>query len=337
MSVGVDHYAVLQLHKSASVDEIRRAYRRLAMKWHPDNHPGESRDSAFSRFNNISNAYQVLNDPERRKLYEEGGGSLNTDFRDSRDVFKEVFGFSSPLDIHAAEAGGIQGALEKVFVSALEMTSKPEVTCKAPAVERPLVCSLDELYNGCTRKVKISTNQIDSSGRSIPIEEFLTIEVKPGWRTGMKITFPGKGNNKAGMLPSDVVFVIEEKPHKVFKRRGNDLMMVARVPLVDALTGYTAHVETLDGRILTVPCVDVLHPASEVIVSNEGMPIVFPSNEEKPAHQLNNGSPCIQNPVNGAERERTKGNLLLHFDIVFPTQLSTQQKTAVRHALLEMK
>lgn len=151
----------------------------------------------------------------------------------------------------------------------------------------------------------------------------------------MRVTFPGKGNSKAGMLPSDVVFVIEEKPHKVLKRQGNDLLMVARVALVDALTGYTAHVDTLDGRVLMVPCVDVLHPGSEVVVKNEGMPIITPSHKDTPVHHLNKENSYLQD--HACENSKKKGNLLLHFEIVFPTQLSAQQKAAIRHALTELK
>ncbi|KAI5061043.1 hypothetical protein GOP47_0023548, partial [Adiantum capillus-veneris] len=279
----------------------------------------------------------VLSDPERRKVYNElGEGSLNSDFKEPGELFQEVFGFSSPLDVNAKQPGGLQGALEKVFESALEVTSKPEITRKAPPTERTLSCSLEELYNGCTKKVKISTNQMDSSGRMIPNERILAIEVKPGWRTGMRITFPGIGNSKPDMLPSDVVFLIEEKPHKTYKRHGNDLMMVARVALVDALTGYTAHVDTLDGRVLMVPCVDVLHPGSEVIVQNEGMPMC--PFEEKTTHHLSEEeSVYLRDACAAEDRKRSKGNLLLHFDIVFPAHLSALQKAAIRHALVELK
>ncbi|MCO5609831.1 hypothetical protein L7F22_064063 [Adiantum nelumboides] len=337
MSVGVDYYAVLKVRKSASADELKRAYRKLAMKWHPDNCPQEETRSALNRFKNISHAYEVLSDPEKRKIYDElGEGGLNAEFREPRALFQDSFGFSSPLDITAKEASSLQGVLEKVFESALEVSSKPEITCKAPTIERTVLCSLEELYNGCTKKVKISTSYTDPSGRMIPTEKLLTIEVKPGWRTGMRVTFPGVGNSKPGMLPSDVAFVIEEKPHKTYERQGNDLIMVARVALVDALTGYTAHVDTLDGRVLMVPCVDVLHPGSEVIVKNEGMPIIC-FNEDKVTSSLSEIRTCSQKPVLVADKKERKGNLLLHFDIVFPDQFSAQQKAAIRHALMELK
>lgn len=349
MSMGVDYYAVLKVQKSACEDELKRAYRKLAMKWHPDNHP-QDRETAHDRFKNISHAYEVLSNAQKRRLYDEvGEGELKAGLREADEVFQDVFGFASPLDIRAEQAGGLQSALEKVFRSALEVGCKPEITCKAPPIQRKLLCTLDELYNGSTRKVKISKNQTDSNGRTIPVEEILTIEVKPGWRAGTRVTFPGKGKSKVGMLPSDVVFVVEEKPHGVLKREGDDLVVVVRVALVDALTGYTAQVDTLDGRVLMVPCVEVLRPGCEVVVKNEGMPIMTSCDDNTSTHHHSNGNIYQEDQAHACgefaahsramlnENKKKKGNLRLHFDIVFPAQLSAQQKAAIRHALTELK
>jgi DnaJ-class molecular chaperone len=186
------------------------------------------------------------------------------------------------------------------------------------------------------------------------VEETLTIEVMPGWKAGTRVVFPGKGNSKAGVLPSDVVLVIEEKPHEVLRREGHDLVIVMKVPLVDALTGYTAPVETLDGRLLMVPCVDVLKPSSEVIVKHEGMPIcsssstITSSSSSSIAHDLHSDSPTAIATIAASDRhdksgkhqhgiKPLRGDLRLHFHIVFPDQLSAAQKAAVRHALIDLK
>ena len=78
------------------------------------------------------------------------------------------------------------------------------------------------------------------------MEEILAINIKPGWKKGTKITFPDKGNQKPGTLPADLVFVIDEKPHDVFKRDGNDLVCLKRIPLVDALADCSFTVTTFD-------------------------------------------------------------------------------------------
>jgi DnaJ family protein B protein 4 len=135
----------------------------------------------------------------------------------------------------------------------------------------------------------------------------LTIEIKPGWKKGTKITFLEKGNEHRGVIPSDLVFIVDEKPHPVFKRDGNDLVVMQKISLVDALTGYTAQVTTLDGRTLTVPVNNVISPSYEEVVKGEGMPI--PKDPSR------------------------KGNLRIRFIIKFPSKLTTEQKSGIKRML----
>lgn len=139
------------------------------------------------------------------------------------------------------------------------------------------------------------------------VEEILTINVKPGWKKGTKITFPEKGNEQPNVTPADVVFIIDEKPHSVFTRDGNDLILTKRISLAEALTGYTVQLTTLDGRNLTIPVNNVIHPTYEEVVPKEGMPI---------------------------QKDPTKkGNLRIKFDIKFPTRLTSEQKAGIRKLL----
>ena len=143
--------------------------------------------------------------------------------------------------------------------------------------------------------------------KTIPVEEILTIEVKPGWKKGTKITFPEKGNEQPNVIASDLVFVIDEKPHGTFTRDGNDLVLTQRVPLAEALTGHTVHVSTLDGRSLTIPISSVIHPSYEEVVPREGMPL--PKEPSK------------------------KGNLRIKFNVKFPTKLTPDQKAGIKKIL----
>ena len=139
------------------------------------------------------------------------------------------------------------------------------------------------------------------------VEEILTINVKPGWKKGTKITFPEKGNEQPNVTPADVVFIIDEKPHSIFTRDGNDLILTKRISLAEALTGYTVQLTTLDGRNLTIPVNNVIHPTYEEVVPKEGMPI---------------------------QKDPTKkGNLRIKFDIKFPTRLTSEQKAGIRKLL----
>lgn len=135
----------------------------------------------------------------------------------------------------------------------------------------------------------------------------MTIEVKPGWKKGTKITFPEKGNEQPNVVAADLVFVIDERPHEIFKRDGNDLIMTHKIALVDALTGCTVTVTSLDGRILNIPVTEIVYPGFEKVVQKEGMPI--------------------------AKEPGKRGNLRIRFDTKFPSRLSSDQKANVKRIL----
>lgn len=143
--------------------------------------------------------------------------------------------------------------------------------------------------------------------RPAPETEILTIEVKPGWKKGTKITFTDKGNEQPNQLPADLVFVIDEKPHDVYKRDGNDLLVGHRISLAEALGGTTVNLTTLDGRNLLIPVTDVVSPGYELVVAREGMPIV-------------------KEPGN-------RGDLKIKFEVKFPPKLTAEQRAGLRRAL----
>lgn len=141
----------------------------------------------------------------------------------------------------------------------------------------------------------------------VTVEEILTIDIKPGWKKGTKITFPEKGNEQPNVIPADLVFIIDEKPHSVFTRDGNDLIVTQKISLAEALTGYTVHLTTLDGRSLTIPINNVVNPSYEEVVPREGMPMQKDSTK--------------------------KGNLRIKFSIKFPSRLTTEQKAGIKKLL----
>ncbi|KAL1537843.1 dnaJ subfamily B member 13-like [Salvia divinorum] len=334
--MGVDYYKILQVDKNAKDDDLKKAYRKLAMKWHPDKNPNNKKD-AEAKFKQISEAYDVLSDPQKRAVYdqygEEGlkgqvpppdaaGGAtffqsgdgpnvFRFNPRNADDIFAEFFGFSS-----GGGGGGMRGATrgfggsmfgDDIFSSFGDARSMSPGPRKAPPIEQKLPCTLEELYKGCSKKMKISREISDASGKTLPVEEILTIDIKRGWKKGTKITFPEKGNEQPNVIPSDLVFIIDEKPHRVFTRDGNDLVVTQKISLAEALTGCTVHLTTLDGRTLTVPINAVIHPDYEEVVAGEGMP--FPKDPSK------------------------KGNLRIKFNIKFPTRLTPDQKSGIKKLL----
>ncbi|KAM0921075.1 hypothetical protein ACQ4PT_006997 [Festuca glaucescens] len=347
--MGLDYYKVLQVERGSSDDELKKAYRKLAMKWHPDKNPN-SKKEAEAKFKQISEAYEVLSDSQKRAVYDQygeealkgqapppgaggpsgssyyGGDGSTFQFnpRSADDIFAEFFGFSSPFS-GMGGMGGMGGGAERgmrgsrfgmfgddMFGSFPQFPGEasvhaPQRSHKAGPIENRLPCNLADLYKGTTKKMKISREILDSSGRTMVVEEILTIEIKPGWKKGTKITFPEKGNEAPHVIPADIVFVIDEKPHDQFIRDGNDLIMTQKISLAEALTGCTVIVTTLDGRNLTIPINNVINPGYEEVVPREGMPI--PKDRSK------------------------KGNLKIKFSIKFPSRLTTEQKSEIRRLL----
>ncbi|RDX93814.1 DnaJ-like subfamily B member 4 [Mucuna pruriens] len=341
--MGVDYYKILQVDKSAKDDDLKKAYRKLAMKWHPDKNPNNKKE-AEAKFKQISEAYEVLSDPQKRAIYDQYGeeglkgqvpppdasgagttffstgdmpGSFQFNPRNADDIFAEFFGFSSPFGGMGGRGGGggmrsrFPGGMfgDDIFASFGEggVHMSQGAPRKAPPIENKLPCTLEEIYRGTTKKMKISREIADASGKTMPVEEILTINVKPGWKKGTKITFPEKGNEQPNVTPADLVFIIDEKPHGVFSRDGNDLVVTQKISLAEALTGYTVHLTTLDGRNLTIPINTVIHPNYEEVVPREGMPL--PKDPSK------------------------KGNLRIKFNIKFPTRLTEEQKAGIRKLL----
>ncbi|XP_030449620.1 uncharacterized protein LOC115672020 [Syzygium oleosum] len=327
--MGVDYYNVLGVNRSATDEDLRKAYKRLAMKWHPDKNPIDHKE-AEAKFKLVSEAYDVLSDPQKRQIYDlygeealksadfqppspaSAGGraransSFRFDPRDADDIYDDFFG-GSP----GGRRGG--GSRARVFGENVERNGNREARRdlpekkKPPPVESKLVCSLEELYKGGRRKMRISRVVHDEFGNPKSVEETLKIDIKPGWKKGTKITFPEKGNHEPGTIPPDLIFVIEEKPHDVFKRDGSDLVVTQKVTLLEALTGKTLNLMTLDGRNLIIPVMDIIRPGYEVSIPNEGMPV--------------------------SKEPSKKGNLKIQFDIAFPLSLSAEQKSDLTRVL----
>ncbi|CAN1240471.1 DnaJ homolog subfamily B member 13 [Linum grandiflorum] len=183
---------------------------------------------------------------------------------------------------------------------------------KPPPVQKNLDCTLEELFYGCTKKVKVTRDVLTDRGYSfcscrqiVQEEEILSIEVKPGWRKGTKITFEGMGNERPGAEPADVTFVIAEKRHSLFRREGDDLEIAVEIPLVQALTGCDISIPLMSetGETMNLMIQDVIYPGYKKVIPGQGMP--------KSKH------------IN------MRGNLKVTFLVEFPDELTEEQRSQV--------
>ncbi|KAG6786144.1 dnaJ [Populus alba x Populus x berolinensis] len=174
---------------------------------------------------------------------------------------------------------------------------------KPPAIERPLECTLDELCYGCMKKIKITRDVITNTGQTIQEEEILTIKVKPGWKKGTKITFEGMGNERRGSCAADIIFVIAEKRHSLFRREGEDLEIGVEIPLVKALTGCQISIPLLGGKKTSLLIDDIIYPGYERIIEGQGMP--------------------------NTKEQGKRGSLKVVFLVEFPTELTDEQRSDI--------
>jgi len=181
---------------------------------------------------------------------------------------------------------------------------------KPMAIEKMLECTLEELFYGCNKTVKITKDVVNNFGQVIQEEEMLTIKVKPGWTKGTRITFEGMGNERPGAPPADVTFIIAEKWHTMFKREGDDLELAVSIPLIKALTGCTIFIPVMGGSdkmCLTIE--DIIYPGYEKIISGEGMP--------------------------NSNEQGQRGDLKINFQVEFPTELTDEQRYDAVSILLD--
>ncbi|XP_019164159.1 PREDICTED: dnaJ protein homolog [Ipomoea nil] len=346
------YYDILGVSKNAGVDEIKKAYRKAAIKNHPD------KGGDPEKFKELAQAYEVLSDPEKREIYDEygedalkegmGGGA---GMHDPFDIFQSFFGGGNPF----GGGGGGRGRRQR----------------RGEDVIHPLKVSLEEMYSGTTKKLSLSRNVICSkcngkgskSGSSmkcggcegsgmkvtirqlgpsmiqqmqqpcneckgtgetindkdrcpqckgdkvVPEKKVLEVHVEKGMQNGQKITFPGEADEAPDMITGDIVFVLQQKEHPKFKRKGDDLFVDHTLTLTEALCGFQFILTHLDGRQLLIKSNpgEVVKPDQFKAINDEGMPTY--------------------------QRPFMKGKLYIHFMVDFPDSLSPEQVKALEAIL----
>ncbi|KAL5474714.1 hypothetical protein EMCRGX_G026700 [Ephydatia muelleri] len=354
--MGQDYYNVLGIERDANEDQIKKAYRKQALKYHPDkNHSPDAED----KFKKIAEAYEVLCDPQKRAVYDKygeeglkgqpvdggagpGGAHFSYTFKDPRDIFAQFFGgqnifgdegfggmggggggggggpgfhsFSFGPGMSGMRGGGGRGGMffgggddEQMDFQPSGFSGSAKRQRQDPPLETPLNLTLEELHQGCEKKMKINRRVLSPDGTTRQEDKVITINVKPGWKAGTKITFPQEGDQVAGKIPQDIVFVVKEKPHSLFTREGNDLYHTARITLKQALIGTTLSIPTIDKVVIPYKLSNVTAPKTEVRIPDHGMPI--------------------------SKTPGRYGDLVVKFDIEFPSELPPKNKQKLAELL----
>jgi DnaJ-class molecular chaperone len=174
--------------------------------------------------------------------------------QNAQEIFENFFGTSNPFATFGF-------GTTQPFSSRL---NKPGPKISEPEI-RKVFCSLTELYNGCTKTFSVKRKRFNTEKELVDNTKILTINIKPGWKQGTKITFPGEGDESLTATTPDIIFVIHEQPDPKlhYERDGNHLIYTYFISLADALSDCSLQIPTLDSRLLSFACPEVVTPYYE--------------------------------------------------------------------------
>lgn len=296
-----DYYQILGVERSASADDVRKAYRKLAMQYHPDRNPGNKQ--AEEKFKEINEAYQVLSDPQKRARYDQlgsaysnwqqrggspndfdwsqwfsgqpgAGGRTRVEYGDLNDLFgQDIFS-----DFFRSIFGG-GGAGGRAQTSTRSRQS--------PAYQQPISITLDEAYRGAMRVLQSEDRR-------------LQVHIPAGVKTGSKVRVAGGGPEG-----SDLYLIVEVEPDHRFERQGDDLRGSATIDLFTAVLGGEAEIQTLEGTVkLKIPA--GTQPEQVFRLAGRGMPRL--------------------------KSAQNKGDLFVRVKVRIPKNLSDKQKSLLQEA-----
>jgi molecular chaperone DnaJ len=288
-----DYYAILGVPRNASEEEIKKAYRGLAMQHHPDRNPG-NRD-AEAKFKVVQEAYAVLSDPAKKCLYDSGGQQVPQGRRSPfHAAFDMIFGAASPVRGGNVETI-LKMTLEEVYRGGrAEVTFVRHGTCKkcrgmgALNWEDCPVCYgsgtkswqaspflMQGPCDGCQgtgRRTITPCDVCPGSGQTIPEEVTIAVDVPPGIRSGLRIRVPGQGESSTSGQRGDLYVLVLVEPHPFYRLDGENLLIDLPLSYTEMLFGTSVDVPVLEGKPLSVRVPPMTPPGARLRFNGLGMP-----------------------------------------------------------------
>lgn len=290
-----DYYASLGVPRTATEKEIKTSYRKLARQFHPDANPGNK--EAEEKFKEITEAYEVLKDPDKRRKYDMLGSNwkAGSDFQPPPDMGGFTFDFGGFGDLGRGSA--FSDFFEMLFGSPLAGQAgagrgfRPGASLRGADQEADVELAVEELARGAMRTLQISAPGVKP--------KTLEVKIPAGVRAGSKVRIPGEGGPSAqGGTRGDLYLKVKVKPHEHFTIEGDNLLSEVHVSPSQAVLGGEATVQTLDGSVRIV-----IPPGSQsgrlLRLRNKGLPKV---------------------------KQEARGDQLVRVKIAIPTDVTPEEK-----------
>lgn len=264
-----DLYGILGLEDSADEADIKKAYRKLSIKYHPDKNPDEESKRIFG---DVRDAYEILNDPDKKILYDTGGMEAVK----AKDKGEVEQGNSMSMEAQVSLSDLYNGAESKFPVTR-------RIVCRGCRLkpDKPSCQGCGR----CPNEIKMVNRQV---GPGMVIQQqqevhskekckqeraFIDVHIEKGMSQGEKLTFPRMAEQRPNMIPGDVIVTLAQEKDRRFRRAGNDLHMETKVTLREALIGFKRKIRHLDGRIVEFETESVTAPLQVFKIKGEGMPL----------------------------------------------------------------
>jgi len=327
----MDFYKILEIDKNATHDDIRRAYRRLSMKWHPDKNREDP--SAEEKMKQIGIAYSVLSDPEKKSNYDREKERVDVSYVNLPDLFKVFmgqsghFGMPFPFQGHAQHARHAQHAQQNMMPEfnvnhddfnggggddiwnakngIFNVKDIFDTMRKPPPIVTHVTISLKEAYEGVSRPLNIHRWLMVNNSKTFE-DETIYVSIPAGVDDNEIIIMREKGHSINHQFKGDVKIFIKIENDTDFKRHGLDLDYTKIISLKDALCGFSFDIHHLNGVCYKINNTSgtIIHPLYKKTIPKKGM-----------------------------KRDEMEGNLNIHFIIEFPKELSGDTIQSLRELL----
>ncbi len=304
----MEYYEILGVAKSASADEIKKTYRKLALKYHPDKNQGDK--GAEAKFKEISEAYAVLSDPEKKKQYDTYGSTGFHQRFSQEDIFRGFdlndilgqFGFGggfrnaggfrtsqggSPFESFFSQGGSMHGGCQSGGC-------RPRPV-KGNDLSYELSVTLEDVLSGADKTISLRQN-----GKM----QNVSVKVPKGIESGKRLRLTGKGApSSSGGPPGDLYLKVSMAEHPQYRRSGDDLLMEKRIPFSQACLGTSIEVTSLDGKKFNVKVPAGVQQEAKLRIKGHGLP---------------------SGPIGD------RGDILVKIAIQIPTKLDQQQEDIIK-------